>query len=174
MVLTPGVTIGRRITPTDLPQTVAALHSVVGLAAVLTSIGSVMAGIADISTLHLVTAYFGVLIGNSNLISSNNQNPLTLFIGGVTFTGSVVAFLKLAGRMSSRPLVLPGKHLVNSTLLGANFATMGAFLAMAPGSPAIAAACLAGNTVLSFAKGFTTTAAIGGADMRMYSVYWAL
>ena len=55
--------IGRRITPTDLPQTVAALHSVVGLAAVLTSIGSVMAGIGDISTLHLVTGYMGVLIG---------------------------------------------------------------------------------------------------------------
>lgn len=55
--------IGRRITPTELPQTVAALHSVVGLAAVLTSIGSVMADIADISTLHMVTAYLGVLIG---------------------------------------------------------------------------------------------------------------
>jgi hypothetical protein len=57
--------IGRRITATELPQTVAALHSVVGLAAVLTSIGSVMAGIGDITTLHLVTAYLGVLIGNS-------------------------------------------------------------------------------------------------------------
>ncbi|RDW62272.1 NAD transhydrogenase [Coleophoma cylindrospora] len=142
-----GASIGRRITPTDLPQTVAALHSVVGLAAVLTSIGSVMAGIADISTLHMVTAYFGVLIG------------------GVTFTGSIVAFLKLAGRMSSRPLVLPGRHLINASLLGSNMATMGAFLTMAPGSPAIAAACLAGSTVLSFLKGYTTTAAIGGADM---------
>jgi NAD(P) transhydrogenase len=63
-----GAIIGRRITPTSLPQTVAALHSVVGLAAVLTSIGSVMADIASISTLHLVTAYMGVLIGNSALI----------------------------------------------------------------------------------------------------------
>jgi NAD(P) transhydrogenase len=58
-----GFLIGKRITPTDLPQTVAALHSVVGLAAVLTSIGSVMADIADPSTLHMVTAYLGVLIG---------------------------------------------------------------------------------------------------------------
>lgn len=56
--------IGKRITPTDLPQTVAALHSVVGLAAVLTSIGSVMANVADVSTLHMVTAYAGVLVGN--------------------------------------------------------------------------------------------------------------
>lgn len=60
-----GFVIGKRITPTDLPQTVAALHSVVGLAAVLTSIGSVMGGLDGISTLHLVTAYLGVLIGRS-------------------------------------------------------------------------------------------------------------
>ena len=92
-------------------------------------------------------------------------NPL---IGGVTFTGSVVAFLKLAGRMSSKPLVLPGRHLVNSSLLAANVGTMGAFVAMAPGAPMIAAACLGANTVLSFLKGYTTTAAIGGADMRMF------
>lgn len=59
----PGFLIGRRITPTDLPQTVAALHSVVGLAAVMTSIGSVMGEVADLSTLHMVTAYTGVLIG---------------------------------------------------------------------------------------------------------------
>ena len=142
-----GALIGRRITPTDLPQTVAALHSVVGLAAVLTSIGSVMENIAEISTLHLTTAYLGVLIG------------------GVTFTGSIVAFLKLAGRMSSRPKVFPQQHLMNSSLLAANVATMGAFVAMAPGAPMIAAACLGANTVLSFLKGFTTTAAIGGADM---------
>ncbi|KIW52891.1 NAD(P)(+) transhydrogenase (AB-specific), alpha subunit, variant [Exophiala xenobiotica] len=142
-----GALIGRRITPTELPQTVAALHSVVGLAAVLTSIGSVLAHVSDVSTLHMVTAYLGVLIG------------------GITFTGSIVAFLKLAGRMSSRPTILPGRHLINSSLLAANAGTMGAFLTMAPGAPAVAAVCLSANTVLSFAKGFTTTAAIGGADM---------
>jgi NAD(P) transhydrogenase len=68
--------------------------------------------------------------------------------------------------MSSKPIRIPGpRHLVNSSLLGANIATMGTFLALAPGSPIIAACCLAGNTVLSFLKGYTTTAAIGGADM---------
>lgn len=142
-----GLLIGKRITPTDLPQTVAALHSVVGLAAVLTSIGSVMADLDHITTLHLVTAYLGVLIG------------------GVTFTGSIVAFLKLAGRVSSKPIILPGRHLINSSMLAGNMATMGAFVTMAPGSPAIAAGALAANTALSFAKGFTTTSAIGGADM---------
>ncbi|CAH0016943.1 unnamed protein product [Clonostachys rhizophaga] len=142
-----GFLIGKRITPTDLPQTVAALHSVVGLAAVLTSIGSVMGHIDDVTTLHMVTAYLGVLIG------------------GITFTGSIVAFLKLAGRVSSKPTIIPGRHVLNTGLLTANAATMGAFITMAPGSPMIAAGALAANTLLSFTKGYTTTAAIGGADM---------
>ncbi|KAG6161626.1 hypothetical protein E4U11_003285 [Claviceps purpurea] len=142
-----GMLIGKRITPTDLPQTVAALHSIVGLAAVLTSIGSVMTDVTDLSTLHMVTAYLGVLIG------------------GITFTGSLVAFLKLAGRISSRPAILPGRHAINGGLLATNMATMAAFITMAPGSPMIAAGALAANTMLSFVKGYTTTAAIGGADM---------
>ncbi|KAI0374876.1 PNTB-domain-containing protein [Pilatotrama ljubarskyi] len=144
---TAGTIIGRRITAIELPQMVAALHSVVGLAAVMTSIASVLADLSHASMLHLVTAYLGVLIG------------------GITFTGSVVAFLKLAGRMSSRPVAIPGKHLVNSSLLGANIASMGAFITLAPSAPLIAAGFLGANTVLSFIKGFTTTAAIGGADM---------
>lgn len=65
-----GLMIGRRTTATDLPQTVAALHSVVGLAAVLTSFGSVMAHIGDISMLHLVAGYLGVLIGKSVSLAS--------------------------------------------------------------------------------------------------------
>ncbi|KAI0108597.1 NAD(P) transhydrogenase mitochondrial precursor [Nemania sp. FL0031] len=142
-----GFIIGKRITPTDLPQTVAALHSVVGLAAVLTSIGSVMGGLDHVTTLHLVTAYLGVLIG------------------GITFTGSIVAFMKLAGKMSSKPLIFRGRHALNSGMLATNIATMGAFVTMAPGSPMIAACALGANTILSFAKGYTTTAAIGGADM---------
>lgn len=106
-----------------------------------------MAAVDHLDSLHMITAYLGTLIG------------------GVTFTGSIVAFMKLAGRMSSRPTILPGRHLINTGLLGANVATMGTFLALAPGAPAIAATCLATNAALSFAKGFTTTAAIGGADM---------
>lgn len=72
-----GRWIGRRITGTELPQMVAALHSVVGLAAVLTSIGSVMAevGHVELSTLHMVTAYLGVLVG------------------GITFTGKFAWFV---------------------------------------------------------------------------------
>ena len=89
----------------------------------------------------------------------------------MTFTGSIVAFLKLAGKMSSRPLMLPARHLINSSLLGVNLAAMGGFLAAAPTVPAVAAGYLGLNTLLSFIKGYTLTAAVGGADMRTFS--WA-
>jgi len=145
-----GAIIGRRITATELPQMVAALHSVVGLAAVFTSIGSVLADPSHISMLHQVTAYLGVVIG------------------GITFTGSIVAFLKLAGKMGSRPLMMPGRHFINASLLGANALTMTAFVTAAPTIPLVAAGYLGVSTLLSFIKGFTTTAAIGGADMRMH------
>jgi H+-translocating NAD(P) transhydrogenase len=58
-----GAAIGRRITAVELPQMVAALHSVVGLAAVFTSIASILGHPEDTSSLHMVTAYLGVLIG---------------------------------------------------------------------------------------------------------------
>ena len=58
-----GSIIGKRVTATELPQMVAALHSVVGLAAVFTSVASVLSDVSHVSSLHLVTAYLGVLIG---------------------------------------------------------------------------------------------------------------
>jgi H+-translocating NAD(P) transhydrogenase len=72
--------------------------------------------------------------------------------------------------MSSKPLALPGRHLVNTSLLGANALTMAGFLTMAAPTPLLAASFLGANAVLSFIKGFTTTAAIGGADMRAFSL----
>lgn len=163
MLTSKGMLIGKRITPTDLPQTVAALHSVVGLAAVLTSIGSVMSHVADPSTLHMVTAYLGVLIGKLLVMY---KWTMLISVGGITFTGSIVAFGKLAGKLSSKPTIIPGRHILNGGLITANAATMGAFLTMAPGSPMIAAGALAANTFMSFVQGYTTTTAIGGADMR--------
>ena len=90
----------------------------------------------------------------------------------MTFTGSIVAFLKLAGKMASRPLILPARHLVNGSLLGLNVAAMGGFLAAAPAVPAVAAGYLGLNALLSFIKGYTLTAAVGGADMRTF--FWVL
>ncbi|KAF8212148.1 NAD(P) transhydrogenase beta subunit-domain-containing protein [Mycena galopus ATCC 62051] len=137
-----GTIVGRRVTATELPQMVAMLHSVVGLAAVMTSIGSILS--------------------DRPMLPCCTSSPLGVVIGG-----SIVAFLKLAGRMASKPLVLPGKHLVNSSLLGLNGLTMAAFLTM-PTTPLIAAAFLSTSTLLSFIMGYTTTAAIGGADMRKF------
>jgi NAD/NADP transhydrogenase beta subunit len=95
--------------------------------------------------------------------------------GGITFTGSIVAFLKLAAKMSSRAIKLPGKHFTNIALLGANAATMAGFLSSIPTStPKIAASFLGVSTLLSFLKGYTTTAAIGGADMRKSTAYISL
>ena len=86
----------------------------------------------------------------------------------MTFTGSIVAFLKLAGKMSSRLLMLPARHLVSSSLRCVNLAATGGFLAAAPAVPAMAAGYLGLNTLLSFIKGYTPTAAVGGADMRTF------
>ncbi|KAJ3209716.1 hypothetical protein HDU67_005974 [Dinochytrium kinnereticum] len=138
-----GVYFGRRVTPTELPQTVAALHSVVGLAAVLTSVASFVVH-PSVDSLPRVIAYLGT------------------FIGGVTFTGSLVAYWKLAGQMSSKPLELPNKHLINIGMAAGNLAVMGAFLSA---GPTFGLLCLLANTALSFAKGYHLTASIGGADM---------
>lgn len=67
--------------------------------------------------------------------------------------------------MSSRPLVLPGRHYINGGLLAANIGCMAGFITMAPTAPVVGASLLAANAALSFAKGWTTSAAIGGADM---------
>lgn len=74
--------------------------------------------------------------------------------------------MKLAGKMASKPLVLPARHFVNGSLLAANAASLTGFLIMAPSAPLVAAGYLGVNTVLSFIKGYTLTAAVGGADMR--------
>lgn len=145
-----GVWIGRRVTAMELPQTVAALHSVVGLAAVFTCIGSALADLSHASTLHLVLSYLGVIVG------------------GITFTGSLVAFAKLSGRASSRPIRLFGGHFTNIGLMGTNLATLSAFAITAPTVPIIAAGYLGVSALLSFVKGFTLTATVGGADMRMF------
>jgi NAD(P) transhydrogenase len=73
--------------------------------------------------------------------------------------------------MSSKPLVLPNKHLVNGSIMGMNALTMGAFLTAAPTVPLVAAGYLGANALMSFITGYTTTAAVGGADMRTWCIY---
>jgi NAD(P) transhydrogenase len=97
-----GFSIARGLAPTQLPETVALFHSLVGAAAVTTSIGSYM-----MDPHHAATAWIGT------------------FIGAVTVTGSLVAYGKLAGKLDSGALALPGKDAINIGMLSANLACLG-------------------------------------------------
>src|SRR4051794_18946305 len=100
-----GAGIARRVPMTMMPELVAAFHSLVGMAAVLVAAGALYAPAAfDIGTVgHIHTA---------SLI----EMSLGVAIGAVTFTGSVIAFLKLSGRMSGKPIILPMRHAINIAL----------------------------------------------------------
>jgi H+-translocating NAD(P) transhydrogenase subunit beta len=100
-----GAVIARRIAMTSMPQLVAGFHSLVGLAAVLVAAAALYApssfGIGEVGSIHgqaLVEMSIGVAIG------------------AITFTGSIIAFLKLDGRMSGKPIMLPMRHMINIAL----------------------------------------------------------
>jgi H+-translocating NAD(P) transhydrogenase subunit beta len=103
-----GAVIARRVPMTAMPQLVAAFHSLVGLAAVLVAAGALYAPAA----FELGTP--GRIPGASLF-----EMSLGTAIGAVTFTGSVIAFLKLDGRMSGAPIMLPFRHYINLGLAGA-------------------------------------------------------
>src|SRR6266568_2822367 len=100
-----GAVIARRVPMTSMPELVAAFHSLVGMAAVLVAAGALYAPAAfDIGTVGT--------IHRASLV----EMSLGVAIGAVTFTGSVIAFLKLSGRMSGAPIILPARHLANIAL----------------------------------------------------------
>ncbi|ERB66574.1 pyridine nucleotide transhydrogenase [Vibrio coralliilyticus OCN008] len=141
-----GIHYAKKVEMTEMPELVAILHSFVGMAAVLVGYNSYLdapeAATHAEHVIHLVEVFLGV------------------FIGAVTFTGSVVAFGKLRGIVSSSPLNLPHKHKLNlaavvvSTLLMLHFVnadgSMFALIVM---------------TLIAFAFGYHLVASIGGADM---------
>ncbi|MDQ0424459.1 NAD(P) transhydrogenase subunit beta [Cellulomonas iranensis] len=143
MALTLGAVVGtaraRRVEMTQMPEMIAVLHSFVGLAAVLVGYNSYLTEAPD--ALHLVEVFLGVLIG------------------AVTFTGSVVAFLKLSARMKSAPLMLPGRNALNLGALVASAGLLAWFLA----SPSLLPLVL--MTVVALALGWHLVASIGGGDM---------
>ncbi|MEL7974478.1 Re/Si-specific NAD(P)(+) transhydrogenase subunit beta [Isoptericola sp. F-RaC21] len=146
LVLVVGAAVGswraRRVEMTQMPELIALLHSFVGLSAVLVGYGSFLAAPAGGGdTVHRVEVFLGVLIG------------------AVTFTGSVVAFGKLSGRLPSAPLTLPGRNLLNLVALLACAALLAWFLA---GGGAWA---LLAMTLVALALGWHLVAAIGGGDM---------
>uniref|UniRef100_A0A669DEU3 proton-translocating NAD(P)(+) transhydrogenase n=1 Tax=Oreochromis niloticus TaxID=8128 RepID=A0A669DEU3_ORENI len=148
--LIPGLTIAKRIEISDLPQLVAAFHSLVGLAAVLTCIAEYMIEYPHLDT-HPAA---GVL---------KTVAYLGTYIGGVTFSGSLVAYGKLQGLLNSAPLLLPGRHMLNASLMAASVGGMVPF--MLSSSYGTGMGCLLGVSGLSTVMGVTLTAAIGGADM---------
>ncbi|MEZ5826987.1 MAG: NAD(P)(+) transhydrogenase (Re/Si-specific) subunit beta [Hyphomicrobiales bacterium] len=100
-----GAFIARRIPMTAMPELVAAFHSLVGLAAVLVAAAAFYAPEA-----------FGIGVPGDIHVQSLIEMSLGAAIGAITFTGSIIAFLKLSGRMSGKPIMLPARHVINIAL----------------------------------------------------------
>merc|ERR1711953_621342 len=145
-----GTTIAKKIEITDLPQLVAAFHSLVGMAACLTCFATYLDHYPDFATNPAAT-----MIKTSCFLGT--------YIGGVTFTGSLVAYGKLQGVLNSAPLMLPGRHALNAGLGLGNVGALGYFLY----DPAFTSgiSMLGTTATLSSIMGVTLTMAIGGADM---------
>jgi len=143
-----GAILAKRVEMTQMPQLVAVLHSFVGLAAVLVGYANyleptTLAGAEKV--IHEAETYLGILIG------------------AVTFTGSIIAFLKLQGTMGGKPMLLPGRHLLNAGALLVCIWLGYAFL-NAP-TPLDGVLPLAVMTGIALLVGAHLVLAIGGADM---------
>jgi NAD(P) transhydrogenase subunit beta len=144
-----GLILAKKVAMTQMPELVAILHSLVGLAAVLVGFANFMDNhrilIGIDKTIHDVETYLGILIG------------------GLTFSGSIIAFLKLSARIGGKPVLLPARHwfnlglLVGAIWLGVKFVDLSA----AGGG----AWPLVLMTMISFVFGVHMVMAIGGADM---------
>jgi NAD(P) transhydrogenase subunit beta len=144
-----GLLVARKVEMTSMPQLVAILHSFVGLAAVLVGFGSYLdpttqAILGTEHTIHLVEVFIGV------------------FIGGITFTGSIIAWGKLEGKIRSKPLIYPGRHVVNILMVLASIVLCVMFAGAAGVSGMIYLYIMTG---IAFFIGIMMVMAIGGADM---------
>ena len=152
-----GLIVARRIAMTDMPQLVAAFHSLVGLAAVLVAAAAYLNpqafGIADM-VIPLIGQPFAVIHPVSRI-----EMGLGIAIGAITFSGSVIAFLKLNGNMGGKPILLPARHAINLAVLAGIIGLIAYFVSDQ------SAWVFWTITVLSFAIGFLLIIPIGGADM---------
>jgi NAD(P) transhydrogenase len=139
-----GTYIGRKVAITELPQTVAIFHSLVGLAAVSTCVSNFMID-PNPDNIHKFASFFGT------------------FIGGITFTGSLAAYAKLSGLKSMSSIALPGSRYLNFPLLAASAASLGVMVASPSASVGVSSLAVASLT--SFAYGWNVTNSIGAADM---------
>jgi NAD(P) transhydrogenase subunit beta len=163
-----GFVIARKIAMTAMPQLVAAFHSLVGMAAVLVAAAAYLNpqafGIAmGIMHSDCLSAAGGIVgCGELEWINpiSATEMALGIAIGAITFSGSVIAFLKLNGNMSGKPIMLPGRHVIN---LGTLAVILGLIAVFASGhQPSWVFWTIVG---LSFLIGFLLIIPIGGADM---------
>jgi NAD(P) transhydrogenase subunit beta len=143
-----GAVTARRVPMTSMPELVAAFHSLVGLAAVLVAAAALYAPAAfDIGTKGA--------IHRASLV----EMSLGVAIGAITFTGSIIAFLKLSGRMSGAPIILPARHVINIVLALALIFFVYGFVVSASHVDFWII------TLLSFTLGVLIIIPIGGADM---------
>lgn len=182
-----GIYVARRVAMTQMPEMIACLHSFVGLAAVLVGYNSFLelgavppetvtipvgASQATIVALMDEAARTVAQVASTSTMSAGEMNThlveifLGIFIGAVTFTGSIVAYGKLNGTyklkiFKSAPLMLPGGHLLNLAALVLSFILLIWFMAadVPPLFPLVV------MTLIAFAFGIHLVAAIGGADM---------
>ncbi|MDD3168836.1 MAG: Re/Si-specific NAD(P)(+) transhydrogenase subunit beta [Eubacteriales bacterium] len=145
-----GARVAFKVEMTGMPQLVAALHSFVGLAAVLVGYNSFLK----------LAGHEGEIVSGALLTIELTEIYLGVLIGAVTFTGSIVAFGKLHGIIKSKALSLPGKHWINLSAIVVSFVLMGFFI-NAGGSMIF----LAVMTAISLLLGLHLVASIGGADM---------
>jgi H+-translocating NAD(P) transhydrogenase subunit beta len=146
-----GIVTARKIAMTDMPQLVAAFHSLVGMAAVLVAAAA-----------YLNPQAFGILDNAGNIDPvSRVEMGLGVAIGAITFSGSVIAFLKLNGNMGGKPIMLPGRHVIN---LGTLVAILGLIAYFAHINP-VPDWVFWTLTALAFIIGFLLIIPIGGADM---------
>ncbi|AIT07147.1 NAD synthetase [Sphingomonas taxi] len=152
-----GLVTARRIAMTAMPQLVAAFHSLVGLAAVLVAaaafLNPIAFGIADM-VIPMLGQPFAAIHPVSRI-----EMGLGVAIGAITFSGSVIAFLKLNGNMGGKPILLPGRHVLNLGMLAAILLLIVAF------TQDQSRWIFWTITILSFAIGFLLIIPIGGADM---------
>ena len=144
-----GYVLAKKVEMTQMPELVAILHSLVGLAAVLVGYANFLGHDTSIigvaKTIHDVETYLGILIG------------------AITFSGSIIAFGKLSGKLGGKPMLLPGRHWMNLVLLLASVWLCSVFITQSAAGSGMQP--LIFMTIIALLFGIHMVMAIGGADM---------
>ena len=140
-----GLYLAKKVEMTEMPQLVAAMHSLVGLVAVFIGINSHLHGVAQLEGAEIAIHQIEIFLG--------------VFIGAITFTGSIVAYGKLSGTIGSKALQLPGRHILNAGAILVSVLLMIAYMKTGNIFPLFL------MTLIAAALGAHLVWAIGGADM---------